>query len=102
LVHRQASEIVLLATVTLRRLGLLAAPADIVLGGGILTSGHPVLMDDVLAGLARDTPHARPVILTQHPVAGAALLGVEQVWAGADGVEVALERTQAQIGDSHA
>jgi N-acetylglucosamine kinase-like BadF-type ATPase len=102
LVHRQAAEIVLLATVTLRRLGLLAAPADIVLGGGILTSGHPVLIDDVLAGLARDAPCGTPVILTQHPVAGAALLGVEQVWTGAEGVERALERVRAQIGDPHA
>jgi N-acetylglucosamine kinase-like BadF-type ATPase len=102
LVRRQATEIVLLATVTLRRLGLLGTPADIVLGGGILTSGHPVLMDEVLAGLARDAPHGTPVILAQHPVAGAALLGVEQVWAGAAGVESALERVRAQIGDSHA
>lgn len=99
LVHRQAAEVVLLATVTLRRLGLLGTPADIVLGGGILTSGHPVLMDQVLAGLARDAPYGRAVILAERPVVGAALLGVEQVWNGTDGVDAALERVRAQIGD---
>lgn len=100
IVHRQADEIVLLATVTLRRLGLLDRPADIVLGGGILTSAHPVLLDDVRAGLARDAPFGRPVIVETAPVVGAALHGIEQVREGEDprAVEDALERARAQIG----
>ncbi len=98
IVQRQASEIVLFATATLRRLDLLDSPADIVLGGGILTSANPVLLDDVYAGLARDAPLGRPVVLDIGPVVGAALLGLEQVWAGHDGSEDALERARAQIG----
>ncbi|HWM34967.1 MAG TPA: BadF/BadG/BcrA/BcrD ATPase family protein [Pseudolysinimonas sp.] len=101
LVLRQASEVVLLATVTLRRLGLLDSPADIVLGGGILTSDRPLMRDAVLAGLARDAPRGRPVFLAERPVVGAALLGVEHVWSGGAGVHAALERVRAQIGDAH-
>lgn len=102
LVHRQADEIVLLARVTLDRLGLLDRPTDIVLGGGILSSSHPLLLDDVLEGLRRDTPHGRPVLLDEVPVVGAALLGLERVWAGHDaaGREAALDRLRTQIGAS--
>lgn len=102
IVRRQASEVVLLAAVTLRRLGLLDSPADIVLGGGILTAAHPVLLEDVLEGLARDAPRGRPVLVDTPPVVGAALLGIEHLRDGDEpqAIEDALERARAQIGDT--
>lgn len=99
IVQRQASEIVLLATVTLDRLGLMESPADVVLGGGILRSGHPILLSEVLEGLAREVPQARPIVLTTPPVVGAALLGIEQVWSEVDppARDAALQALSAQI-----
>jgi N-acetylglucosamine kinase-like BadF-type ATPase len=102
LVRRQADEIVLLARVTLERLGLADAPSEVVLGGGLLSAAEPVLLEPVLAGLARDASRATPILLDERPVLGAALLGIESVWGDRDqaGLEAALERAQAQMGET--
>ena len=102
MVQRQAEEIVLLAIVTLRRLGLLDRPADVVLGGGILASARPILLDAVIDGIAREAPHARVVMFDGIPVVGAALLGLEQAWAGSEtaGRDLALARLPQLMGDT--
>ncbi len=103
IVRRQADEIVLLACVTLRRLGLLEAPADVVLGGGILGSARRILLNPVIAGIAQQAPQARIVMFDGIPVVGAALLGLEQAWAGSDTAErdAALARVPQLMGDTH-
>jgi hypothetical protein len=55
-----------------------------VLGGGLLTARDPLLMSDVTKGLAAAAPHATVRVLDVPPVAGAALLGLDQVGAGPD------------------
>lgn len=80
IVLRQAEEIVLLATVALQRLGLLTVETDLVLGGGILSSGNPVLLDPVRRELAARAPRARIVLQDSVPVLGSALLGLEFLW----------------------
>jgi hypothetical protein len=45
----------------------------VLLGGGMLRSGTGLLYEEVLAGLARAAPHARPTPVTEPPVLGAAL-----------------------------
>jgi N-acetylglucosamine kinase-like BadF-type ATPase len=80
-VLRMAEEVVLMATAALRRLGLLGTPADVVLGGGVLSARDPLLLGTVLEQLARVAPHARPVVVDEPPVVGAALLGLDALRA---------------------
>ena len=59
-VQHQAEEIVAMAVVAMRRLDLLDEPTDVVLGGGVLTAGHPLLMETVVRLLAAAAPKAVP------------------------------------------
>jgi len=81
IVDRQAEEIVVMAVVALRRLDLLDEPADVVLGGGVLTAGHQQLLDTVERLLAAAAPKAVPRVVTIPPVVGAALLGLDRTGA---------------------
>lgn len=81
IVRRQAEEIVSMATVALRRLDLLDEPAPVVLGGGVLTAGHPLLVDTVVRLLFDAAPKAVPQVVDVPPVVGAALLGLDQIGA---------------------
>ena len=81
LVQRQAEEIVSMAVVALRRLDLLDEPTPVVLGGGVLTSGHPLLLDSVITLLAAAAPKAAPSVVQVPPVVGAALLGLDHAGA---------------------
>jgi N-acetylglucosamine kinase-like BadF-type ATPase len=82
-VYRQAEEVVLMATAALRRLDLLDEPADLVLGGGVLTAGHALLMDRIDELLASAAPKAVQRLVRMPPVAGAALLGLDATGAPA-------------------
>ncbi|MDX3356355.1 BadF/BadG/BcrA/BcrD ATPase family protein [Streptomyces sp. ME01-24h] len=84
IVERQAEEIVVMATVALRRLGLLDEATDVVLGGGVLAARHPLLTDSVISLLAASAPRAVPKIVTSPPVLGAALLGLDRTGAAAE------------------
>jgi hypothetical protein len=56
-------------------------PVDIVLGGGVLTAGHALLLDAIDAGLAERAPKANARVVTAPPVVGAALLGLDRIGA---------------------
>ncbi|MFD8782393.1 N-acetylglucosamine kinase [Kitasatospora sp. NPDC059599] len=84
LVDRQADEIVRLAVVALRRLGLLDSPTPVVLGGGVLASEQPLLLDNLKDRLARAAPLAEPRVVVAPPILGAALLGLDHLRAGAE------------------
>ncbi|WP_309144487.1 BadF/BadG/BcrA/BcrD ATPase family protein [Streptomyces sp. BR123] len=81
LVERQAEEVVAMASVALARLDLLAQEAPVLLGGGVLTAGHPQLDGPIRAGLAARAPLARVSVVAAPPVLGAALLGLDAVGA---------------------
>jgi hypothetical protein len=80
-VERLSEEVCLFAIVALRRLGLLDAGADIVLGGGVLTGSGAVVLDRIADRLAVAAPGARIKLVTEPPVVGAALLGLDLVGA---------------------
>ena len=82
LVERQAGEVVALASIALRRLDLDTTPADVVLGGGVLTAGNPLMMSAIAAGMAQSAPLSRLRVLSAPPVLGAILLGLEDMAAG--------------------
>jgi N-acetylglucosamine kinase-like BadF-type ATPase len=84
LVRRQAEEVVALAVAAMRRLGVLGEPIPVVLGGGVLTAGHPQLMDEIDRRLADAAPLAEPRVVRTPPVVGAALLGLDRIEAPPD------------------
>ncbi|MFF0345110.1 N-acetylglucosamine kinase [Kribbella sp. NPDC004875] len=82
IIQQQAEEIVAMAVSALRRLELLGEPVTVVLGGGVLTAGHSVLLDRVTRLLADVAPKAVPRVVDVPPVVGAALLGLDRTAAG--------------------
>jgi N-acetylglucosamine kinase-like BadF-type ATPase len=82
LVDKQAAEICTMAVTAMRRLGLSGVATPVVLGGGLLTARDPLLTTAIGRGLAERAPHALMRIVEVPPVAGAALLGLDQVGAG--------------------
>jgi N-acetylglucosamine kinase-like BadF-type ATPase len=102
IVERQAREVVSLASIALRRLRLDTAPADVVLGGGVLTARDPLLMSAITAGLAQEVPLSRVNVLSAPPILGAILLGLEDMAAGrtaaVEEVAAAQQRLRAQLG----
>ncbi|TDT40970.1 N-acetylglucosamine kinase-like BadF-type ATPase [Streptomyces sp. BK208] len=82
-VDRQADEVVAMATVALTRLGLLAEPVPVLLGGSVLAARHTQLDDRIRELLAARAPKAVPRVVTAPPVLGAVLLGLDHVGAAA-------------------
>jgi N-acetylglucosamine kinase-like BadF-type ATPase len=79
LVQRQAEEVFLMARSVLDRLDLAGSDVEVVLGGGILASGHPMLTAAVESRLSEYAPAALPRYADVPPVAGAALLGLDHL-----------------------
>jgi N-acetylglucosamine kinase-like BadF-type ATPase len=86
-VAKQAREVVALATVAARRLGLLDQAYAVVLGGGVLAARHPLLHDAVVSGIQTAAPQATIGIAADPPVAGAALLALDSFGVRANPVE---------------
>ncbi|GAB1643449.1 N-acetylglucosamine kinase [Krasilnikovia sp. MM14-A1259] len=82
LVQRQADEILAQHRVAAGRLGLIAAPHALVLGGGVLRARHPVLHERIVAGARAEAPRAEVSVVTDPPVAGAALLALDALTGG--------------------
>jgi N-acetylglucosamine kinase-like BadF-type ATPase len=80
-VRRQAAEVAALAVAALTRLDLLDEPTPVVLGGGVLTAGHPLLLDGIDEELAAAAPKASTRLVTTALVVGAGLLGLDHVAA---------------------
>jgi N-acetylglucosamine kinase-like BadF-type ATPase len=76
-----ATEIVTMVRAALARLDMTAAPAVVVLGGGVLTSRDEVLLAEIDRRLADAVPLARTVVTEVDPVVGAALLGLDRLGA---------------------
>ncbi|MGW0764185.1 N-acetylglucosamine kinase [Streptomyces sp. NPDC002676] len=91
IVARLAEEVATMATVALTRLDLLAEETPVLLGGSVLTAGHPLLNDGVRELLSTRTPKADVRLVTANPVLGAALLGLDHLGAG----KQAQEQTRA-------
>jgi N-acetylglucosamine kinase-like BadF-type ATPase len=83
LVARQAQEVCVMAVTAMRQLRMTAAGTQIVLGGGLLQAGDPLLSRELEASFATDAPGAIIRVASVPPVAGAALLGLDHLGAGA-------------------
>ena len=79
IVRRQAEEVVALALAAIRRLGLDAVPVEVLLGGGVLTAGHPLLMRSIDEFLHEAAPLAVTRVVAAPPILGAGLLGLDRI-----------------------
>ncbi|MCT9934406.1 ATPase [Planotetraspora sp. A-T 1434] len=84
LIERLADEVVAMGTVAMRRIDLLGVPCEVVLGGGVMTAGDPLLMPLIEQRFAEKAPHARLVVADVPPIVGAALLGLDRLGAPAE------------------
>jgi N-acetylglucosamine kinase-like BadF-type ATPase len=80
-VNRLADEISVMAITAMRRLGLTGLATPVVLGGGVITARNPLLMSGITRQLTEAAPAAEVRVIDVPPVAGAALLGLDQVKA---------------------
>lgn len=83
LLRRQAEEVAAMVLSAVRRLGLARQAVPVVLGGGVLSAAGPLLTGLIGERLAAAAPRALPRLAGVPPVAGAALLGLDQAGAPA-------------------
>ena len=98
IVDRLAEEVTVMATVALTRLDLLDEEVPVLLGGSVLTAGHPQLNDGIRALLAARAPKARAQLVSARPVLGAALFGLDRLGAGAEAQERARGHWEVSAG----
>jgi N-acetylglucosamine kinase-like BadF-type ATPase len=77
LVLRLGHEIFLMVKSAVTRLGLAAEPVPVVLGGGVVASGNPLLIETASSLILAEFPDADVRVLRQVPVVGAALTGLD-------------------------
>jgi N-acetylglucosamine kinase-like BadF-type ATPase len=96
IVDRLAKEVVTMIRVILERLELTQEPVPVALGGGLMQSGDERLIGAVKAGLARVAPAVSVHVTSSPPIVGAALLGLDELDAGA-GAQDRLRRELSQV-----
>ncbi len=95
IVGRLVDEIVAMATVAIERLGLEREQLEVVLGGGLMQSAAPGLVDAIAAGICRTAPGAAVKPTGAPPILGAALLGLDALGVDA----AAKQRLRAELRD---
>jgi N-acetylglucosamine kinase-like BadF-type ATPase len=83
IIRRLCDEVVAFARAALRRLDLTAADPDVVLGGRVLRSAGPRVVEAIERGVVEVAPNARVAVSPSEPIVGAALLGLDALGAGA-------------------
>ena len=96
IVRHLAAEVVALARVALARLDLAAEPVEVLLGGGVLQDVDGDLLAAIDAGLREAAPHVTVRPTASAAIVGAALLGLDELGAGAD----AQARLRRELGDA--
>jgi len=81
LLDRQADEIVLMATTAIRRLRMRDLDVEVVLGGGVFRSHDAQFSARIRRGLEAFAPAATVHRLTDPPIIGAALIGLDALHA---------------------
>jgi N-acetylglucosamine kinase-like BadF-type ATPase len=80
-VLRLAGEVTAFAVAAIRRLGVADDDPDVVLGGGLLRAGLPLLDDAVRAGIHHRASRARVLTVDCEPIVGAGLLALAEAGA---------------------
>jgi N-acetylglucosamine kinase-like BadF-type ATPase len=99
IVRRLAEEVVALARVALKRLGLINEPAEVVLGGGVLQDVDGDLLAAIDSGLREHAPNVTVRPTASAAVVGAALLGLDELEAGPDAqARLRVKFEEARVG----
>jgi hypothetical protein len=93
LVEKLTAEVVVMATVAMRRLELTDRPVEVLLGGGMFQ--HAELVDAVRASLSDDCGLITVRAAMQPPIVGAALLGLDELASGPE----AQERVRRELAE---
>jgi N-acetylglucosamine kinase-like BadF-type ATPase len=80
-IDRQADEVAVMATTAIRRLRMTKLDPDVVLGGGVFRNDDAAFFDRINERIWDVAPKANVHVLTDPPVIGAALLGLDQLEA---------------------
>lgn len=96
IVQRLASEVIALARVALKRLDLMHEAVEVLLGGGVLQDAHGDLLAAIDDGLREYAPSVTVRPTASAAVVGAALLGLDELEAGAP----AQERLRRELADA--
>ncbi|WP_243725406.1 N-acetylglucosamine kinase [Actinomadura rubrisoli] len=97
LVERLGDEVAGMALAALDRLAFDRAPVPVVLGGGVLTASHPLLLNRVEARFRASGADVDLRILTAPPIVGSALHGFDELGLGGRAAE---ERLRAAFSRS--
>lgn len=100
IVNRLADEVIALARAALHRLELTRADVDVVLGGGILRSVAPGVVEAIALGVRAAAPRANVVVAPSEPIVGAALLALEALSANDGAKDRARAALDAAIADA--
>jgi N-acetylglucosamine kinase-like BadF-type ATPase len=99
LVDRLAAEVVAFARVALTRLELLQADVEVILGGGLMRAGNGRLEKGIEEGLRAVGPQVVARVVSEPPIVGAALLGLDDLGAPRAARERARAELAAAAGD---
>jgi N-acetylglucosamine kinase-like BadF-type ATPase len=98
--ERLVSETVAFVRVTLERLGLMAEPADVVLGGGLFQGDGSWLVGRVAERLAAVAPAVSVRPVDSPPIVGAALLGLDELGVPAGAQDRARRELSGAVEES--
>jgi N-acetylglucosamine kinase-like BadF-type ATPase len=99
IVDRVADEVVAFARAAILRLGLAGEPLEVLLGGGLMRAAGPELRSAIDAGLALAGAGITSRVVDDHPVVGAALLGLDDAGAAPGAHERLRRELRAAVGD---
>ncbi len=103
IISRLGGEVVAFARAALHRTELSGTDPDVVLGGRLLRSLPPDVIEEIARQIHEVAPMARVVVSPSEPIVGAALLGLDALGAdGAAGARVRAELDAAVSGQSAA
>jgi N-acetylglucosamine kinase-like BadF-type ATPase len=99
LVDRLAGEVVAFARVALTRLELAGGDVEVILGGGLMRAGNGRLEAGIEEGLRAIGPAIVTRVVSEPPIVGAALLGLDALGANAAARDRARAELAAAAGD---
>jgi N-acetylglucosamine kinase-like BadF-type ATPase len=99
IVNRLAYEVVALARAALHRLELTGTDAEVILGGGVLRSVAPSVVEAIDVGVHEVAPRARISVAPSEPIVGAALLALDALAADVSAKERARAGLDCAVAD---
>lgn len=96
IVRRLADEVVTFVAAVTERLDLRQQKPDVILGGGLMRAASAQVIESIELGVREVAPSATVIVAKTGPIAGAALLGLDELGAG----PLAQERVRAELHDA--